>query len=108
MRVLKHAAAVIVHKALGQRAFREDDAMRLELDVEVIDALDALGLDDRDAIDEIDGLDQHAFKEHRVVWRDPQIAARLMHIERARLDADRQNVRRTRRSVRNSCAARSI
>ena len=47
MRVLEDAAAVIVHEALGQGAFGNDDVVRVELDMEVIDALDLLGLDDR-------------------------------------------------------------
>ena len=47
-------------KRFRQRALGEDQSWRVELDVEILDLLDALGLHDRDAIDEVLGLDQHA------------------------------------------------
>ena len=56
---------------------------------------------------EILGFDQHAVEIHRMMRRNPQIALRHVLIERAGLDADRQDVLRPRRSGRNSCAARS-
>ena len=68
--------------------------------MEVIDALDPLGLNDRHAIDEIDSLDQHPIQEHGVMRRYPQVAARAIHIERACLDADRQHVRAARETPR--------
>ena len=60
MRVVKHAAAVVVDESLRQRAFGDDHVVGVELDVEILDLIDALGLHDRDAVDEILGLDQHA------------------------------------------------
>ena len=47
-------------KRLRQRAFGDDHVVRVELDVEILDLVDMLGLHDRRAVDEILGLDQHA------------------------------------------------
>jgi hypothetical protein len=90
MRIEKHAAAVIVDKSLGRRALGQDHVMRLELDVEIFDALDLIGLQDRDAIDQILGFDQHTIEIHGVMRRDEEIASRHVVAERSRLEANRQ------------------
>ena len=64
MRVVEHAAAVVVDEAFRQRALGDDHVMGVELDVEIFDLLNPLGLHDRDAIDEILGLDQDAVDEY--------------------------------------------
>src|ERR1700733_4408034 len=60
--------------------------------MEVLDLVDALRLDDGDAVEEVFALDQYAFEIHGVVRRDPQIA--LWHIvgQGAGLDANWQHV----------------
>ena len=60
MRVVEHAAAVVVEECLRQRAFGDDHVVAVELDVEIFDLVDAFRLHDRDAVDEVLGLDQHA------------------------------------------------
>ena len=64
MRVVEHAAAVVVDEGLRQRALGDDHVVAVELDVKIFDLLDLLGLHDRDAVDEIPGLDQHAFAKY--------------------------------------------
>ena len=64
MRVVEHAAAVVVDEALRQRALGDDHVVAVELDVEILDLLDALGLHDRHAVDQVLGLDQHAVDEY--------------------------------------------
>ena len=101
MRVVEHAAAVVVDEGFGQGAFGDDHVVGLELDVKVFHSLDALGLHDRDAIDEVFRFNQHAavlilevfvIEVDGVVRRNPQIALWQIVAERAGLDADRQNV----------------
>jgi hypothetical protein len=92
VRVVEHAAAVVVDESLRQCALGDDHVVRVEFDVEVCEALNALGLHDGDAVDEILGLDQHAGEIHRVIGRYPKVALRQVLAERAGLDADRQDV----------------
>ncbi len=49
-------------------------------------------LSDRAAVDQLPGRDQHAFIEDRVLRRDQQIALRQRLAERARFDADGQDL----------------
>ncbi len=58
VRVLKQPSAVIVNEALSKRAFGNDDVVSPELDMEVVYPVDARGLHDRDAIDQVLGLDR--------------------------------------------------
>ena len=43
-RILEDPATVIIHETLGQRALGNDDVVGIELYMEVIDALDPIGL----------------------------------------------------------------
>ena len=67
MRVVEHSAAVVVDEGFRRRALRDDHVVAIELDVEIFDLLDALGLHDGDAVDEVFGLDQHAVQIHCMV-----------------------------------------
>ena len=64
MRVVKHAAAVVVDERLGQGALGDDHIVAVEFDVVVLDCLSPLGLDDADPIYEFLRLDQHTFPMH--------------------------------------------
>ncbi len=83
MRVVEHGAAVVVDEAFRKRPLGDDHVVRLELDMDIFDRFDPLGLDDGDAVDQILGLDQHAVEIHGVIGRDPQIARRHVLAERA-------------------------
>ena len=61
-RIVEHAAAVVVDEGLRQRAFGEDHIVGVELDVEIFEALDTLGLYDLTPVDQILGLDQDAIE----------------------------------------------
>ena len=48
MRIMKHAAAVIIDERLRERAFGENNVMAVKLDVKILDALGVFDLNDRD------------------------------------------------------------
>ena len=60
MRVVEHGAAVVVEKGFRQGALGDDHVMRVEFDVKIFDHVDAFGLQNRMAVDQVLGLDQHA------------------------------------------------
>ena len=92
MRIVEHAAAVIVDKGFRESALGDDDIVALKLDVEIFHLVHVIGLYDRHAVDEVLGLDQHTLDIHGVVRRYSQIAPRYIWLERSGLDADRQDV----------------
>ena len=63
VRVVEHAAAVVVDAALGCGTVGEQDGVPVQFDVEILDALDLARLGDRDAVDERLGRDQHAVEQ---------------------------------------------
>ncbi len=65
---MENAAAVVIDETFGQRAFSDDDIVAFQLDVKIFDVLDAFGLHDRDAVDEVSCLDQHTLQIHRMMW----------------------------------------
>src|SRR5665213_444314 len=67
VRVLEHAAAVIIDKGLRQRALSDDYIVSVEFDVEIFDLVDMLRLGNRYRINQVLGLDQHAFEVHGVM-----------------------------------------
>jgi antitoxin component HigA of HigAB toxin-antitoxin module len=76
VRIVEHAATVVVDEAFRESALGDDHVVGFELDVHVLDLVGALRLHDRDAIEKVLGLDQHATafrvsQIHRVVRRDP-------------------------------------
>ena len=64
MRVVEHGAAVVVDEGFRQRPLGDDHVVGVELDMDIFDALDPLGLHDGDAVDQILGLDQHAARKY--------------------------------------------
>jgi hypothetical protein len=76
MRVVKHAAVVVVDVALRRRALGDDHIVAVELDMEILDLVDPLRLKDRYQIDQIAHLDQYPFEIHCVMRRNPQLAPR--------------------------------
>ena len=94
--IVEHEPAVVIDKGFRQGTLGED-RMCVQLDMEILDVFDALGLYDGDAVNEVLGLDQHAlemlvFEIHSMLRRDPEIALRHVLIKRAGIDADRQEV----------------
>src|SRR3982074_3226368 len=61
--------------------------------MDVRNLVDALCLKDVDTVDEVTRFDQHSVEIHRVMRRDPQIAARYASRDRTGFDADRQKMR---------------
>ena len=92
MGVLEHGAAVVVDKAFRQRAFRDQNVVAVEFEVEIMDVLARRYFDDGHAIDEMLGRDQHAVEEHRVFRRHEKIARRDFVGQRSHLEADRQEI----------------
>ena len=90
-RVGEEAVVAGVEIALRRQALGEQDGMRVQLDVEILDRRPALLLADRRAVDQLAGADQLAVDEDRVIRRDQQIAVRHVVGERAALDADRRH-----------------
>ncbi len=89
---MKHSAAVVVEKSLGESAFGEDDIVRLKLDVKIFHLAGSIGLHDRDPVDEVFRFDQDAGEEHCVMRRDPEVATGHIVFKRTGFDADRQNI----------------
>ena len=89
---MKHVAAVVVDKALGRRTVGENHLVPGELDVEIFDLFDFLGLDDARAVDQEPRRNQRAVDVERVLGRDPQIARRHPVGDRPGGDPDRQNL----------------
>src|SRR6185437_8774281 len=79
-------------EGFGQRAFRDDYIVGIKFNMEILDALDVFGLDDRLIVDEIPGFDQNALEVHGMTRRYPEVAARDIVGQRACLEANRQNV----------------
>lgn len=92
MRVVKHAAVVVVDVALRRRALGDDHIVAVELDMEILDLVDPLRLKDRYQIDQIAHLDQYPFEIHCVMRRNPQLAPRHTVGQCTCPDADRQDV----------------
>src|SRR5258708_6880559 len=61
--------------------------------MDVRNLVDAFCLKDVDSVDEVTRFDQYAVEIHRVMWRDPHIAARYSRRDRTGFDADRQKMR---------------
>src|SRR4051795_9984772 len=92
MRVVEHGSAVVVDEAFGRRALSDDHIMCIELDMKILNLIDGRSLYDGNLIHQIDRLDQDALQVHGMVRRYPQIAPRHALIDRAGLDADRQDI----------------
>ena len=97
MRIVEYAAAAVVDEALRQRALGDDTSWVSSSMWKYSTFSTRLGLHDRHAVDQVLGLDQHAaemlvIEVHGVMRRNPQVAPRHVVVERAGLDADRQNI----------------
>ena len=92
VRVVKHGAGVVIQEAFRESTLGDDDVMGVKLDMEILDLLDALGLHDRHAVEEIVSLNQDAIDIHGVVGRDPQVAPGDMILKCAGADTDRQYI----------------
>ena len=88
-RVGEEAAVAGVEVALRRQALGEQDGVRVELDVEILDRGPAVLLADGRAVDQLAGADQLAVDEDGVIGRDQQIGVRHVVREGAAPDADR-------------------
>src|SRR5206468_10855091 len=90
--VVEHHPAVVVHVGFGGGAFGEDHVMAVQLDMEVVHALDGVHLDDGDAVHEGACGDQHVVDVHGVQGRDVEVPPGAVFAEGAGLDEDGQDV----------------
>ena len=74
--IVEQTAGIVVDEALRQRSFGDDHVMRWEFEMEVSNRFNAFRLDDRQAVDEILCLNQHAVEINGVMRRNPKIASR--------------------------------
>ena len=91
-RVVEHRPAIAIDECFGWRAFRENDIVLIELDVEVTDGIDLRASDHGLSIHQMLGLHQHIVEEHGVQRGDIEIAQRQVAAERALLDQDGNDV----------------
>ncbi len=92
MRIVEHAAAVIVEEAFGPSTLRQDRVMGFEFDVEILDLLRAVGLIDRNIVDQIFCLNQNPVQIHGMVRRDPEIMCWHIIGQGSGLKTDGQNI----------------
>ncbi len=72
---MEHAPAVAVDEGFGGRALGEDDVVFGEFEVERADGIDAAGMGDAGAVDEVPRLHERAVEVERVFGGDEEVAA---------------------------------
>jgi hypothetical protein len=94
---LELPADVVVDEAFRWDTLGEQHIVLGELDMEIVDAarhwpLGDGGLQDRAAVDQTPGRHQGAVDQQPMARRDPEVGLRQALLERARFDADRQDL----------------